>query len=64
MAERRKQPHDFVRQRLEERERSLAPAAMRSAESRGRLRPETPSDMRTEFQRDRDRIIHANSFRA
>jgi len=29
----------------------------------GRTRPETPSHLRTEFQRDRDRIIHTNSFR-
>jgi dGTPase len=36
---------------------------MRSAESRGRLRAEAPSDMRTEYQRDRDRIIHCKAFR-
>ena len=56
-------PHESVRHRLEERERALAPAAARSADSRGRQRPETPSDMRTEFQRDRDRIIHSKAFR-
>ncbi|MDE3095713.1 MAG: deoxyguanosinetriphosphate triphosphohydrolase [Chloroflexota bacterium] len=56
-------PHESVRQRLEARERELAPAAVRSAESRGRERPEPPSDMRTEFQRDRDRIIHSKAFR-
>ncbi len=55
--------HEAVRQRLEERERSLAPAAVRSFESRGRVRPESPSDMRTEYQRDRDRIIHCKAFR-
>ena len=56
-------PHESVRQRLEERERKLAPAAMRSADSRGRVRAEPPSDMRTEYQRDRDRIIHSKAFR-
>ncbi|HZP57656.1 MAG TPA: deoxyguanosinetriphosphate triphosphohydrolase [Dehalococcoidia bacterium] len=56
-------PHESVRARLEERERALAPAAARSAESRGRGRPETPSGMRTEFQRDRDRILHSKAFR-
>ena len=56
-------PHESVRRRLEERERLLAPAAMRSVNTRGRLRPEPPSDMRTEYQRDRDRIIHCKAFR-
>ena len=31
--------------------------------SRGRLHPEPPSATRTDFQRDRDRIIHADAFR-
>ena len=48
-----------VRRRLEERERLLSPYAARSAESRGRETPEEPSPVRTEFQRDRDRIIHS-----
>ncbi len=56
-------PHESVRKRLEAREASLAPAAMRSARSRGRVVPEAPSDMRTEYQRDRDRIIHSKAFR-
>src|SRR5438067_5563376 len=55
--------HELVRLRLEERERELAPAAARSFESRGRARAEAPSDMRTEYQRDRDRIIHCKAFR-
>jgi dGTPase len=33
------------------------------AKSRGRLIPEPPSETRTPFQRDRDRIIHAQAFR-
>ena len=56
-------PHETVRLRLEERELLLAPAAMRAAGTRGRVRPEPPSDMRTEYQRDRDRIIHSKAFR-
>jgi len=52
-----------VREWLEAREENLSPHAVRSSRSRGRARPETPSHLRTEFQRDRDRIIHTNSFR-
>ncbi len=52
-----------VRGRLEERERLLSPHASRSCESRGREEPEEPSPVRTEFQRDRDRIIHSKAFR-
>ena len=33
------------------------------AESRGRLHPEPEHDMRSPFQRDRDRIIHSTAFR-
>jgi dGTPase len=32
-------------------------------ESAGRVRPEPPDGVRNEFQRDRDRIIHAKAFR-
>ena len=56
-------PHESVRLRLEAREESLAPAAMRSARSRGRVIAEPPSDMRTAYQRDRDRVIHSKAFR-
>lgn len=53
-----------IREDLELRERqSLAPEAARSAETRGRLRPEPEDDMRPAFQRDRDRIIHCKAFR-
>ena len=51
-----------VRHRLEEREESLSPFAARSKDSR-RDRPEDPSDLRTEYQRDRDRVIHSKAFR-
>jgi len=41
----------------------LAPAATRSADSRGRQRPEQPDQFRTAFERDRDRILHSKAFR-
>jgi dGTPase len=44
-------------------EANLAPYAARSAASRGRRFPEPAPPSRTEFQRDRDRIIHSTSFR-
>src|SRR5918996_2059445 len=53
-----------LRQQLEAREREvLAPHAAKSADSRGRLRPEPEDDVRPAFQRDRDRIIHCKAFR-
>ncbi len=53
-----------LREELERRECDvLAPQAAKSAESRGRLRPETEDDVRPAFQRDRDRIIHCKAFR-
>ena len=52
-----------VRTRLESREEMLSPYAARSAETRGRETPEDPSPVRTEFQRDRDRILHCKAFR-
>jgi dGTPase len=44
-------------------ERWRAPYATDPWASRGRLIPETPSATRSEFQRDRDRIIHSTAFR-
>jgi dGTPase len=41
----------------------LAPAATRSATSRGRARAEEPDEFRTAFERDRDRILHSKAFR-
>jgi len=41
----------------------LAPYASQPAESRGRLYPAGLSPTRSEFQRDRDRIIHSTAFR-
>ena len=51
-----------VRARLEQREELLSPFASRSVDS-ARANPEEPSATRTEFQRDRDRVVHTNSFR-
>ena len=42
---------------------TLAPAATRSAESKGREQPEAPDPLRTAFERDRDRIVHSNAIR-
>ena len=44
-------------------ENFLSPFACKSASTVGRLREEPPCPMRTEFQRDRDRIIHCKAFR-
>ncbi|MBP7602647.1 MAG: deoxyguanosinetriphosphate triphosphohydrolase [Spirochaetes bacterium] len=41
----------------------LAPWAARSGRSRGRQYPDPPHPYRTEFQRDRERIIHSRAFR-
>jgi dGTPase len=43
--------------------RPVAAWATRAEDSAGRLHPEPPCPMRTAFQRDRDRIVHATSFR-
>ena len=53
-----------VRIQQEEFERKhLSPYAALSAESAGRVRPEDKCPIRTDFQRDRDRIIHCKAFR-
>jgi dGTPase len=44
-------------------ERWQAPYACDPASSRGRLYPEPASPTRSEFQRDRDRIVHSSAFR-
>lgn len=42
---------------------TLSPRASFSEKSRGRLLPEGECPVRTAYQRDRDRILHSNSFR-
>ncbi|MBQ4518505.1 MAG: deoxyguanosinetriphosphate triphosphohydrolase [Clostridia bacterium] len=44
-------------------EKTLSPFAVLSKNTKGRQKPMEPCTIRTEFQRDRDRIIHAKSFR-
>jgi dGTPase len=41
----------------------LSPLASKAAESRGRIFPEEKCAFRTDYQRDRDRIIHSKAFR-
>lgn len=54
----------LIREQLEAMEKeNLSQYATLSANSRGRGREEVQCDIRTVFQRDRDRIIHSKSFR-
>ena len=48
-------PNDF--------EHNLAPYALNSSKSLGRRFPENKAKLRSEFQRDRERIIHSTAFR-
>jgi dGTPase len=53
-----------IREDLEQREREfLAPRATKSADTKGRARPEREDPIRPAFQRDRDRIVHCKAFR-
>lgn len=53
-----------IRARLEAQElQTLHAFAAKSVESRGREFPKAPCELRTAFQRDRDRIVHAKAFR-
>src|SRR4051812_28527685 len=55
---------DAFEARVREQEETwLSPLALRSYDTRGRLRPEEPCAIRTPFQRDRDRIVHSKAFR-
>ena len=54
----------ITREAYERREKeALAPYAVKSGESRGRVHPEPQCEFRSHFQRDRDRIIHCEAFR-
>jgi len=53
-----------IRERLEQHElETLNPIATKSALTAGRQTPVAKCDMRTEFQKDRDRITHSKAFR-
>ncbi|WP_227767479.1 deoxyguanosinetriphosphate triphosphohydrolase [Zhaonella formicivorans] len=53
-----------IREKWEETERLiLSPYAALSSATKGRKCPEPPCAIRTEYQRDRDRIIHCKAFR-
>lgn len=53
-----------IRETSEEKEyKNLSPHAAHSRDSRGRERKETECDIRTAYQRDRDRIVHSKAFR-
>ena len=53
-----------IRETLEEREYAyLSPYASHSRETKGRDRDEEKCTMRTDYQRDRDKILHCKSFR-
>ena len=55
---------NYIRELFLEREKSaLSPYAFLTSNTKGREHPYTPCPVRTEFQRDRDRIIHSTSFR-
>ena len=53
-----------LRTLTEEKEyQTLSPFAQKSRETKGRTSPTEPCDLRTEFQRDRDKIVHSKAFR-
>lgn len=53
-----------IRETMEQwEEEHLSPYATLSKNSKGRLKPEEQCDIRTVFQRDRDRVIHCKAFR-
>ncbi|NCB91715.1 MAG: deoxyguanosinetriphosphate triphosphohydrolase [Clostridia bacterium] len=53
-----------IRESSEEKEyKNLSTYASKSRESKGRERAEAECDIRTAYQRDRDRIIHSKAFR-
>ena len=53
-----------TRLQLEEIERTvLAPWAQKSGDSAGRLHPEPPHPQRTQYERDRARLVHSRAFR-
>ncbi|HOA83476.1 MAG TPA: deoxyguanosinetriphosphate triphosphohydrolase [Thermodesulfovibrio thiophilus] len=54
---------NLAKQYQEVEKKILHPKACLSSQTKGRLKPEIEDDVRTPFQRDRDRIIHSKAFR-
>lgn len=54
---------DFKSVTYEIQDKYLSPFACKDKDSKGRMHPIVACSMRTEFQRDRDRIIHSKAFR-
>lgn len=55
---------DSIRERTLKREKeTLSEYAKLCENTKGRLHPEEPCPVRTDFQRDRDRILHSSAFR-
>lgn len=52
----------ILEKRYEFEEKFFSPYAAKSSQTRGRALPETPCEMRTEYQRDRDRIVYSKAF--
>lgn len=53
-----------IRETFEQEELTrLSPRACKAVQSRGRARVIAPCPLRTDFQRDRDRILHCKAFR-
>jgi dGTPase len=56
--------NETVRQRTEQIERTvLSERATLAAQTKGRERQEEPDALRTDFQQDRDRLVHSKAFR-
>ncbi len=54
---------DIVCACLENENNTLSKYAFKTADTRGRQKPIEPSPVRTEYQRDRDKIVHSQAFR-
>ena len=54
---------DYRKTVYEIEEKYLSPYACRTLQTKGRDKPISPCFIRTDFQRDRDRIIHSKAFR-
>ena len=52
----------ILKNRYDLEDRYFSPYAAKSANTKGRAKPEPPCEMRTEYQRDRDRIVYSKAF--